>query len=144
MSDHEAVDAEVLAALHGGGPDPYAALEKVLALPRRAQRSILRLEVWCENSKCSPIRVYDRAEGLLVQCRSDADVRDLPHVGDWSRRRAFFLQEWPTDLPQAQHLQVVCDCLQTEARLVDVRKLAAAMPAPGTKTRRLRLPEVSA
>ena len=40
-----------------------------------------------------------------------------PHLKPWSRRRAFFLEEW---FGQAEperddsHLQVVCDCLQTE------------------------------
>lgn len=133
-----------------GRPNPYAELKKVLALPRRAQRSILLLEVWCENSKCCPIRVFARHPGLLVQCRSDAKVSEAAresysNLGAWSPRRAFFLHEWldqPADVLPTSHLQVVCDCRQTTPRLVSVRKLADAMPNDG-RTRRLRLPEVA-
>lgn len=121
-------------------PDPYAALERVLKLHKSEQRNLLRLTVWCENEKCSPIRVFEIREGLLVQCRSDANVRDMqedyPNLSDWSRRRAFFIQEW-LDLGESSvGLQVVCDCKQTEPRLIDMRKVSRLIPQPGEKTRR--------
>lgn len=148
------MDAETRAfvdALKGPGPDPYAALARVLAMPERVQRKLLRLVVWCENNKCSPLRVFALREGLLVQCRSDANVRDLrdtyPRLREWSRRRAFFMDEWlsqPADVLPQSRLQVVCDCAQTTPRLVDVQRLLDAVPADGMQTRRLRLPEVAA
>lgn len=129
--------------------NPYDALRRVLALRAPAQRSLLRLVVFCEASKHSPIRVFQLREGLLVQCRSDADVRDMkdssPHLPDWSRRRAFFLDEWldqPAETRAESHLQVVCDCAQTTPRLVDVQRLADAIPE--TATRRVTLPAVAA
>jgi hypothetical protein len=129
-------------------PNPYQALNRVRHLPRRAQRHLLRLEVWCEWNKCTPVRVFALRDGLLVHCRSDADVRDLqeehPHLDDWSRRRAFFAEEWlkqPAEPPS--HLQVVCDCLQTRPRLLDVGKMVAAIPPAGDKTRRVTLPDVA-
>lgn len=131
------------------GPDPYQTLARILSWPRRAQRAALRLEVWCDASKCTPIRVYELREGLLVQCRSDADVREMkekyPHLPDWSPRRAFYLEDWhaqPDDVRPGAHLQVVCDCAQTRPRLVDVQRLTDLIPEGGA-TRRVRLRDVS-
>ena len=130
-------------------PNPYDALARVLRLKPQQRRNLLRLEVWCERSKCTPIRIFALRDGLLVQCRSDADVRDMqeqqPHLDDWSRRRAFFLHGWlDTADPPPSHLQVVCDCLQTAPRLVDVRKLADLIPSADRPTRRVKLREVVA
>lgn len=132
-------------------PDPYAALKRILSLRPAQRRPLLRLEVWCEESKCTPIRVFQLREGLLVQCRSDADVRDMQetydHLKDWSRRRAFFAEEWlaqPEETLAISHLQVVCDCLQTTARPVDMRKLIQELPSDGETVRRVRIPAVAA
>lgn len=148
MSDEDATREEFVRALFGGGPNPYDGLRRVLSWHRRAQRAALRLEVWCEANRCTPIRVYALREGLLVQCRSDADARDrqdrYPHLDDWSRRRAFYLEEWlaqPADVLPNSHLQVVCDCDQTHPRLVDVQRLADLVPAAAT--RRCTLHDVS-
>lgn len=149
MTDEDATREEFTRALFGGGPNPYDGLRRVLALPRRAQRAALRLEVWCEANRCTPIRVYALREGLLVQCRSDADTTAIrethPHVGEWSRRRAFYLEEWlaqPAELLPTSHLQVVCDCAQTRPRLVNVRRLADLVPEDRT-THRVTLHDVS-
>ena len=118
--------------------DPYEALRRVLDLRPNVRRSLLVLQVWCETSKCTPVRVYRVHDGLLVQCRSDADVRamreDHPHLSDWSRRRAFFLDWWLSSEDGArQPLQVVCDCAQTTPRLVDLRMLADLVPDRGAR-----------
>lgn len=129
-------------------PNPYRALERVRRLKRRDQRHLLRLEVWCEWNRCTPVRVFALSAGLLVHCRSDADVRDMqeeyPHLEDWSRRRAFFLEEWLAQPNEpAAHLQVVCNCSQTTPRLVDVGKVVAALPVEGGQTRRVTIPDVA-
>lgn len=124
-------------------PNPHAALQRLLAKPRAYQRKQLRLSVWCETGNCSPIRVFAVHDGLLVQCRSDADVSDVPNhyprTQKWSPRRAFFI-EWWLDHTADSTLQVVCECAQTKARLVDVRKVAASVPE--SNTRNVRLSEV--
>lgn len=133
-------------------PNPYEALRRILALRPAQQRGLLRLEVWCDASRHTPLRVFKLREGILIQCRSDADVRDMkeqhPHLSDWSRRRAFFLEEWLTldeDPQNPSHLQVVCGCAQVTPRLVDVERLANAIPADDSvPTRRIRLPDVAA
>lgn len=131
-------------------PNPYTALQRVLALHPKQRRSLLRLEVWCEQSRCTPIRVFAVRDGLLVQCRSDANTEHMrdehPQVQPWSRRRAFFLSEWlgmAEDVRAVSHLQVVCDCAQTTPRLVDVARLAELAQA-GTTRRACRLPDVAA
>lgn len=129
--------------------DPYAALRRVLALRPAEQRKLLRLVIRCETGKCTPLRVFGLRDGWLVQCRSDADVRDMqktyPHLSDWSRRRAFFLEWWmQEDNPSESRLQVVCDCDQTRPRLVDVQRVLAALPAEGEPTRNASLPEFAA
>ena len=131
------------------GPNPYAARKRLLALRQPAQRKMLRLVVACDQNKCTPIRVFGLREGLLALCRSDADVRDLqeqqPNLADWSKRRAFFLDEWMSlGDPDESRLQVVCDCSQTTPRLVDVRKVVDMVPAEGEATRRIVLSVVSA
>lgn len=143
-------DRQVVHALFGGGPNPYAALDRLLAKPRAAQRKMLRLEVWCENNKCTPVRVFALRDGLLVQCRSDANIEGLrdqyPHLTEWSRRRAFFLSEWQDLRPEVRaesHLQVVCNCNQTTPRLVDVQRVLDLIPADGERTRRVALAQVS-
>jgi hypothetical protein len=86
---------------------------------------------------------------MLVQCRSDADVSDMleanPHLTKWSRRRAFFLEEWISadEASNGTMLQVVCDCSQTQARLVDVRKIVNLIPSRDAPTKRVSLPQVS-
>lgn len=125
------------------GPGPYAALRAVLARPQREQRRMLRLTVRCEACRSSPVRIFRVRDGHLVQCDSDADVSalqaDNPHLPKWSRRRAFFLEH---DLQMQElvateplRLQVICDCVQTRPRLIDVQALADALPAPDEKTR---------
>lgn len=130
------------------GPDPYRARTRVLKMRPDARRKLLRLEVWCEQNRHTPVRVFRLREGMLVLCRSDADVRDMqaehPHLDDWSRRRAFFLEEWVSAGDPDSRLQVVCDCRQTEARLVDVGRLAGLIPAEGERTRRVTLAEILA
>jgi len=111
--------------------NPYQALTRVLALRSQARRRLLRVEVWCEESKCTPIRIYALRDGLLVQCRSDANVEDMrdrwPHLTRWSPRGAFFADEWiNTGLDSP--LQIVCDCDQTHPRLVDVARLLDLVP----------------
>lgn len=132
------------------GPNPYKALARVLKMRPAVRARLLRLEVRCEG-RHTPVRVFRLREGLLVQCRSDADVRDMqaehPNLADWSRRRAFFLQEWlsqPAAVLPTSHLQVVCDCRQTVPRLVDVGRMADLIPAEGEPTRRVPLLEVLA
>ncbi len=126
--------------------NPYEALERVKKFPRRVRDNLMRLEVWCEWNKCTPIRVFELREGLLVQCRSDADISDMqeqfPHLDRWSRRKAFFIEEWLSLGSGDEHLQVVCRCLQTKPRLVSVGKLHSEVPENGT--RRIRLPAVAA
>lgn len=126
-------------------PNPYKTLDRILKLRPPALRRVLRVVVRCEAGKCSPVRVFAVRDGLLVQCRSDADVRDMkdryPHLSDWSRRRAFFLEEWTTSAPD-QPLQVVCDCQQTKPRSVDVVKLQSLVPNDAT-TRNVSLRDVS-
>lgn len=116
-------------SLFNPSPNPYDALSRLLAKEPRHQRRLLRLSVWCEQGACTPIRVFGHRDGLLVQCRSDADVSDMrehyPHLERWSRRRAFFADEWVKDAA-GQRLQVVCECSQTTPRLVDVEKLIEA------------------
>ena len=128
-------------------PNPYRALARVLKMRPHVRAELLRLEVRCEG-RHTPVRVYRLREGALVQCRSDADVRDLqaehPNLDDWSRRRAFFLEEWVSAGDPDARLQVVCDCAQTRPRLVDVQRLADLMPAEGEPTRRVRFAEVVA
>lgn len=116
-------------------PDPYAALKRVVEQKPVVQKSLLRLLVWCEQGKCTPIRVFETREGMLVQCRSDANVRHLrgqiEHDRDWSKRRAFFLESVPGisgDGQDVPGLQVVCECSQTTPRPVDLRKLMALVP----------------
>lgn len=151
--DPENATKEFLTAIFGDRPNPYSALDRITAMPQRAQRKILRLVVHCEREGCrsTPVRVFTLREGLLVQCRSDASTKGIrehhPHLTDWNRRRAFFLDEWlsqPADVLPNSHLQVVCDCDQTHPRLVNVRRLADAVPADGERTRHIRLTEVSA
>lgn len=122
-------------------PNPYQALARVLALRPPARRRLLRVEVWCEKSKCTPIRVYALRDGLLVHCRSDANVEDMrdrwPHLAEWSPRRAC-ADEWiSTGL--GSPLQVVCDCDQTHPRLVDVARLIDLVPDDAAPARRTRL-----
>lgn len=138
-------------------PNPYEALKRVRGLKPPAQRRLLRLRVWCENNQCTPVRVFSLRDGLLVECRSDADNSDAhaedPSVARWRPRPAFFLDAWfapegyendhPYDRSKS-HLQVVCDCLQTTPRLVDVQRLTAAIPVDGEKTRNVSLPDVAA
>ena len=123
-------------------PDPYAALERVLKLHKSEQRNLLRLTVWCENEKCSPVRVFEIREGLLVQCRSDANTDVLrqkyKHLDRWAKRPAFFLDTWfpPTESGIEvvdSYLQVVCDCDQTQPRKIDVMKLKAAVSEHSTR-----------
>ena len=130
--------------------DPYKALDRVLKMHPHVRRNLLRLEVRCEG-RHTPVRVYRLREGLLVHCRSDADVRALqkksPHLPDWSPRRAFFLEDWlsqPDDVRPGAHLQVVCDCAQTRPRLVNVQRLVELVPADGAPTRRVAMLEVLA
>ncbi len=120
------------------GPNPYGALSRVLALRGPERRKLLRLVVRCENRKHTPLRVFALRDGLLVQCRSDADVRDMqaehPHLPDWSKRQAFFLEDWlrlPTE--PTSHLMVVCDCAQTAPRPVDMQKVAELIPNESTR-----------
>lgn len=127
-------------------PNPYAALRRLLAMPAKVRRSLLRLEVWCEDNECTPVRVFALREGTFVQCRSDADVSDIPghypREQKWSPRSAFFVEEWLAGSPESR-LQVVCDCRQTTTRLVNVQRLIDAIPAPGTPTRRITLPLIT-
>lgn len=129
------------------GPNPSKALARVLAMRPAVRARLLRLEVRCAG-RHTPVRVFRLREGLLVQCRSDADVRDMqaehPHLDDWSRRRAFFLEEWLSAGDPDSRLQVVCDCRQTVARLVDVGRLADLIPGEEEPTRRVPLLEVLA
>jgi hypothetical protein len=133
------------------GPNPRRVLERVLALKAPARRGLLRLEVWCEANACTPVRVFDVREGLLVQCRSDADVSSLaeanPHLGRWSPRGAFFIDEWTRqvegDQTGSHHLQVVCDCVQTRPRLVDVQRVRDLVPPVGERTRAVSIAAVA-
>lgn len=125
-----------LKALTGSRPNPYKALDRLLSKPQAYQRQRLRLAVWCEQGRCAPIRVFDVHDGRLVQCRSDADVSDIPNHyprdQKWSRRRAFFASEWINLPDESQRLQVVCECAQTTTRWIDVRRLLDRVPARGT------------
>ena len=133
-------------------PNPYAVLRRVLRLRPAEQRKLLRLVVWCDRGECTPLRVFKVRDGLLVQCRSDADVSDMqeahPHLEKWSRRRAFFLQEWldlPPDAREDAFLQLVCECNQTTPRLVDVRRVAdLTLDHDSGRHRNATLPEVAA
>jgi len=126
------------------GPNPYEVLGRLLGKPRKQQLNLLRLKVWCERNKCAPILVYEVREGILVQCRSDANVshmqEDHPNLAPWSKRRAFFVEEWMEH--PGSHLSVVCDCNQTNPRLVDVARVVDLLPAPGSPTRNVSLPQV--
>lgn len=130
-------------------PNPYNALNRLLDLKPRQRRSLLRLVVRCEQRKHTPLRVFALRDGMLVQCRSDADVRDLqaehPHLEDWSRRRAFFLDEWlHLANPSTSHLLVVCDCAQTTPWPIDVQKVAHLIPREIGSTRHVAIAEVLA
>lgn len=130
------------------GPNPLAALDRVLAWRHTIQRKSLRVAVWCEN-RHTPVRVFKLSEGLLVQCQSDAYTPDAQNHGsdsDWSPRRAFFLDEWlsqPIVLVNS-HLQVVCPCAQVDPQPIDVRLLASHVPPDGEPTRNLTIPDVAA
>ena len=80
--------------------------------------------VWCEYGKCPVSRIYKRRTGKLVICSSEANISDLRDSviasRDWSKREAF----WLTPELRSERLSIVCDCLNTVARLVSVAKLA--------------------
>ncbi len=133
--------------LQASEPNPYSAKKRVLKLRRLERDKLLRLIVRCEQRKCAPLRVFALREGLLVLCRSDANVRDMqeqyPHLTEWSRRRAFFIEEWQRS-PTSRLLQVVCDCSQTTPRLVDMQKVVDLIPPASEPTRNAVLPQVTA
>ena len=134
-------------SLQPSEPNPYKAKERLLALRRPEQDKLLRLIVRCEQRKCAPLRIFALREGLLVLCRSDANVRDMqeqyPHLTEWSHRRAFFIEEWlRSDDRPTSRLQVVCDCVQTTPRLVDIQKVIDLIPPTSEPTRNAVLPQV--
>lgn len=82
------------------------------------------------------VRVFDVTDGRLVQCSSEANIKDMRESGgvvadsDWSKRRAFFI----TDelIERGDQLTLVCECRQTLERLASVRKINELV---GVKTR---------
>ena len=132
-------------SLQASEPNPYEAKKRLLALRRPERDKLLRLIVRCEQRKCAPLRIFAVREGLLVLCRSDANVGDMqeqyPYLTEWSRRRAFFIKEWLDEGPSSR-LQVVCDCSQTTPRLVDMQKVIDLIPPTSEPTRNAVLPEV--
>jgi hypothetical protein len=86
-----------------------------------------RLEVWCELGQCAVVRVFDVPNGRLVQCSSEANIKEMRErglvgsEGDWSKRRAFFLTEELLEL--GEQLTLICECQQTTERLASVRKI---------------------
>lgn len=147
MSDYDTTALEAHLFPHG---NPYAALERVEGLHPAARKKLLRLTVWCEQSKHGVISVFQLREGVLVKCQSDAYVGDVESHGPagekWARRRAFFIDEWlaNADAAGASHLQIVCRCAQTRPRLVDVSRLIDAIPPEGDTPRNIQIADVYA
>lgn len=107
-------------------PNPYAEDDRIRALPPAIQKRMLRLTVWCEAGRCAVIRAFEVPRGILIRCSSEANIahmRARANVvadGDWSRRRAFFMEDRLRD----EKLTLICDCNHTQERVVAIGRLA--------------------
>lgn len=110
-------------------PDPYAEDRRIRKMRPEQWKRHRRLEVWCESGKCAVVRVFDVPNGRLIQCTSEANIKEMRERGsvggdeDWSKRRAFFITE--ELLERGEQLTLVCECRQTTERLASVRKINA-------------------
>lgn len=117
-------------------PNPYAWDRRVRSWPLKTWKRHRRLEIWCEAGKCPVVRVFDVTDGRLVQCSSEANIKQMRESGhavadsDWSKRRAFFITE--ELMERGDQLTLVCECQQTSERLASVRKINDLV---GVKTR---------